>query len=139
MLAGWKVLNLCKPPYNWLSPWAGDYKNTLDMIQQMQGACLPESIGFTGWLASLSEQNRTEYIKNLKLNPESYVPISHIHYSGRSKPGNLPVDELIFSHLSIRKRLKETLSFYLQDYLYILRLKSEKKRIINGIKRRIKF
>jgi hypothetical protein len=32
----WKCLNLCKPPHHWLSSWAGDYMNTLDLIQKIQ-------------------------------------------------------------------------------------------------------
>ncbi len=32
----WKCLNLCKPPRNWLSSWAGDYDNTLALIQAIQ-------------------------------------------------------------------------------------------------------
>ena len=139
LLGDWKLLNLCKPPYNWLSSWAGDYKNTLDVIQKVQGRDLPESGGFKVWFSSLSEQRRAEYINDLKSNPLATSSISHIHYSGRSKPGNLPIEELIFSSLEKRVRLKETLEFYLQDYFHILYLKQQKKRIINGLKRRIKF
>ena len=36
LLGNWKSLNLCKPPYNWLSSWAGDYKNSLQLIQSIQ-------------------------------------------------------------------------------------------------------
>jgi hypothetical protein len=36
LLGDWKTLNLCKPPYNWLSSWAGDYKNSLQLIQNIQ-------------------------------------------------------------------------------------------------------
>lgn len=36
LLGEWKVLNLCKPPYNWLSSWAGDYQNSLKLIQLLQ-------------------------------------------------------------------------------------------------------
>ena len=36
LLGKWRVLNLCKPPYNWLSSWAGDYKNSLNIIQLIQ-------------------------------------------------------------------------------------------------------
>jgi hypothetical protein len=27
LVGNWKMLNLCKPPHNWLSSWAGDYQN----------------------------------------------------------------------------------------------------------------
>jgi hypothetical protein len=36
LLGNWKILNLCKPPHNWLSSWAGDYKNSLKLIQSIQ-------------------------------------------------------------------------------------------------------
>ena len=36
MLGGWNMLNLCKQPHNWLSTWAGDYHNSLQLIQQIQ-------------------------------------------------------------------------------------------------------
>ncbi len=32
----WKVNNLCKPPHNWLSSWAGDYPNSLSLIHALQ-------------------------------------------------------------------------------------------------------
>ena len=36
LLGHWEMLNLCKPPYNWLSSWAGDYGNSLEIIQKIQ-------------------------------------------------------------------------------------------------------
>lgn len=36
LLGNWKVLNLCKPPHNWLSSWAGDFRNSLQIIQALQ-------------------------------------------------------------------------------------------------------
>jgi len=36
LLGDWRVLNLCKSPHNWLSSWAGDYKNSLQIIQHIQ-------------------------------------------------------------------------------------------------------
>lgn len=36
LIGNWRCLNLCKPPNNWLSSWAGDYKNTLEVIQRIQ-------------------------------------------------------------------------------------------------------
>lgn len=36
LLGNWKMVNLCKPPHNWLSSWSGDYKNSLAVIQQIQ-------------------------------------------------------------------------------------------------------
>ena len=36
LLGSWKTLNLCRQPYNWLSSWSGDYKNSLQLIQKIQ-------------------------------------------------------------------------------------------------------
>jgi hypothetical protein len=36
LLGSWNNLNLCKHPHNWLSSWAGDYRNTLHLIQSTQ-------------------------------------------------------------------------------------------------------
>ncbi|MFD1258253.1 hypothetical protein ACFQ3S_15725 [Mucilaginibacter terrae] len=36
ILGNWKTLNLCTPPQNWLSSWAGDYKNPLQIIHEVQ-------------------------------------------------------------------------------------------------------
>jgi hypothetical protein len=37
LIGNWRVLNLCRS-FNWLSSWAGDYKNTLEIIQQIQNS-----------------------------------------------------------------------------------------------------
>jgi hypothetical protein len=36
LIGRWKMLNLCKPPHNWLSSWAGDYPNPLALIHAIQ-------------------------------------------------------------------------------------------------------
>jgi hypothetical protein len=36
VLSKWRVLNLCKPPHNWASSWAGDYKDVLELIRTIQ-------------------------------------------------------------------------------------------------------
>ena len=36
ILAKWRVLNLCKPPHNWASSWAGDYKDVLELVRTIQ-------------------------------------------------------------------------------------------------------
>ena len=36
LIGGWKTVNLCRPPHNWLSTWAGDYKNSLEVVQKLQ-------------------------------------------------------------------------------------------------------
>lgn len=35
LLGNWKILNLCRS-HNWLSTWAGDYENSLQIIQMIQ-------------------------------------------------------------------------------------------------------
>lgn len=51
--ANWRVLNLCKPPYNWASSWAGDYKNVLDLLQTVQAAHRPIShLHYSGGVAT---------------------------------------------------------------------------------------
>jgi len=36
LVAGWRVLNLCKPPHNWASSWAGDYQDVLELVRTIQ-------------------------------------------------------------------------------------------------------
>jgi hypothetical protein len=36
LVAQWRVLNLCKPPHNWASSWAGDYKDVLELVRTIQ-------------------------------------------------------------------------------------------------------
>jgi hypothetical protein len=36
LVAQWRVLNLCKPPHNWASSWAGDYADVLDLVRTIQ-------------------------------------------------------------------------------------------------------
>jgi hypothetical protein len=36
VLAKWRALNLCKPPHNWASSWAGDYKDVLELVRTIQ-------------------------------------------------------------------------------------------------------
>jgi hypothetical protein len=42
-LVKWPALNLCKPPHNWASSWAGDFKNGLDLLRTVQVARKPVS------------------------------------------------------------------------------------------------
>jgi hypothetical protein len=72
LLGEWNMLNLCKPPNNWLSSYAGDYKNVLQLIQKLQSTS---------------------------------TKISHIHYSGGTPKGDLPIQELLFSADNNEKRL----------------------------------
>lgn len=74
--AKWPALNLCKPPHNWASSWAGHYTNVLDLFRTIQVA---------------------------------RRPISHLHYSGGIGTGTRPVDELLFSRLTPKKRNRHLL------------------------------
>ena len=52
-LAKWPALNLCKPPQNWASSWAGDYKNSLEIIRTIQTGRRPIShLHYSGGIAS---------------------------------------------------------------------------------------
>jgi hypothetical protein len=55
-LAGnWRVLNLCKDPHRWLSPWAGDYRNSLDVVQKAQRGRPIAHIHYSGWSPRLNK------------------------------------------------------------------------------------
>jgi len=59
-LARWPALNLCKPPHNWASSWAGDYKNVLEIIRTIQTERRPFSHlhysgGHAGGIAPIEE------------------------------------------------------------------------------------
>ena len=81
LLGNWKTVNLCKPPYNWLSSWAGDYKNTLEVIQKIQ---------------------------------KTDTNITHIHYSGGTPRGDLPIQEFLFARDDKMSRLKKYSSVYMK-------------------------
>ncbi len=52
-LAKWRTLNLCKPPHHWASSWAGDYRNSLEIIRTIQAERRPIShIHYSGGVAS---------------------------------------------------------------------------------------
>ncbi len=51
LLARWRVLNLCRPPHNWASSWAGDYKDVLELVRAIQVERRPIShIHYSGGL-----------------------------------------------------------------------------------------
>jgi hypothetical protein len=37
LLGGLRTLNFCRPPHDWPSTWAGDYRNSLAVAQRVQG------------------------------------------------------------------------------------------------------
>ena len=42
-LTKWPALNLCKAPHNWGSSWAGDYKNSFDVLRMISASHQPIS------------------------------------------------------------------------------------------------
>lgn len=80
LVGNWKMVNLCKPPHNWLSSWAGDYENALDVIQKIQ---------------------------------KTDTNISHLHYSGGTPKGDMPIQDLLFSRDDRMSRLKKYHAVYL--------------------------
>ena len=73
LLGNWRMLNLCKDR-GWLSSWAGDYRNTLEIIQKVQ---------------------------------QGGGKISHLHYSGGTPDGSLPIQDLLFSADDTKARLEK--------------------------------
>lgn len=65
LIGGWKMLNLCKPPNNWLSPWAYDYKNTLQLIHCIQN----------------NSKNKISHIHYSGFTPEGEKPIQEFLFS----------------------------------------------------------
>ena len=105
LLGDWKLLNLCKAPYNWLSTWSGDYKNSLDLIQTLQRC------------------NEQILVSSEK------VTISHLHYSGRDRLGLEPIDELIFSNQTNKNRKWLLFKIYCADLFQIFYTKKQIKRV----------
>lgn len=122
LLGNWKVLNLCLPPYNWLSSWSGDYKNSLDLIQTIQGCTEQRTNSFQIWYKNLSLEERNAFDK--QLSDSKYIPaISHIHYSGRGRLGTEPIDDLMFSSLSNKKRMMSLFTIHSSDLFFITHFK----------------
>ncbi len=69
LVAHWQVLNLCKPPHNWASSWAGDYKDILDLVRTLQVDHQPIShIHYSGGLGSGARPIDELLWSNLPLN-----------------------------------------------------------------------
>lgn len=99
LLGDWKIRNLCKED-NWLSSWAGHFKNNLDIILKIQAG----------------------------------QRISHLHYSGGTPSGTAPVDDLLFSNLQKKPRVKRLVSAGLKDITGLSTLDSYRKRGKNRLK-----
>lgn len=100
LLGDWKIRNLCKTD-NWLSSWAGHFKNDLDLILKIQAG----------------------------------QRISHLHYSGGTPSGTSAIDDLLYSNLDKKSRIKVLVSAGLKELSGISALASYRKK---G-KRRIKM
>jgi len=96
LLGKWKILNLCKEQ-NWLSSWAGDYRNSLHLIQKIQGHNARIShIHYSGGtpngdlaiqdllLSREDDKGRMKQMAGIVVNHFSgYYKMRHLHTRGR--------------------------------------------------------
>ena len=96
LLGNWKILNLCKEQ-NWLSSWAGDYRNSLHLIQKIQGHNARIShIHYSGGtpngdlaiqdllLSREDDKGRMKQLAGIVVNHFSgYYKMRHLHTRGR--------------------------------------------------------
>lgn len=80
LIGNWSMLNLCKYPTKWLSTWAGDYKNSLAIIQSIQSDSIPKQVShihFSGKKINgvtpiedllFSNQSKNDRLKKLMVN-----------------------------------------------------------------------
>ncbi|HSN49377.1 MAG TPA: hypothetical protein VLR29_11500 [Flavobacterium sp.] len=136
LLGDWKLLNLCKPPYNWLSSWSGDYKNSLDLIQAIQGREEQKTASFKAWYITTSDENKNRNEQQPSAQIEK-VTISHLHYSGRGRLGAEPIDELLFSSQSNKKRSLLFFNIQGNDLFYITHIKEQFKRVKGYLNRKM--
>lgn len=134
LLGNWQLLNLCKPPFNWLSSWSGDYKNSLDLIQAIQGSDGRKTVSFASWVSTLSEEEENKY-KQQSLDGNIRVSISHLHYSGRGRLGPDPIDDLMFSSQSNENRMKRFFKIQIADQFYITYVIGQINRVKRYLKR----
>jgi hypothetical protein len=67
LLGSWKALNLCRPPHNWGSSWAGDYGNTLAVVHRIAAGRRVSHIHYSGGHVRLSapiEDFATAYLSS---------------------------------------------------------------------------
>lgn len=128
LLGNWKILNLCKSQFNWLSTWSGDYKNSLDLIHAIQGGYTQNTNSYKIWNSKLSDEDKTKYSQQ-SISRSSNVLISHLHYSGRGFIGNESIDDLMFSNQTNKKRMMSLYKIQSSDLFYITYIKNQSKRI----------
>lgn len=135
LIGNWKLLNLCKEPHNWLSSWSGDYTNSLDLIQAIQGGYIQDTVSHKTWFSIASDKSKGEYVPRTIPSP---AMISHLHYSGRGRIGSEPIDDLMFSDQTNKKRMKRLFTIQLTDILGITYYINQKKRVKRYLKRVLK-
>jgi hypothetical protein len=135
LLGEWKLLNYCKPPYNWLSSWSGDYKNSLNLIHAIQGGYVQNTVSHKAWLLTLSDEDKKIYSRQFV---SSYIQISHLHYSGRGRIGSEAIDDFMFSNQTDEKRMRHFYKVQSSDLFYITFIKNQSKRIRRKLKQLLK-
>ncbi len=55
LLGQWPTLNLCQAPHQWLSSWAGDYQNPLDLMSLLQQGRRISHVHFSGGKPDLAD------------------------------------------------------------------------------------
>lgn len=134
LLGDWKMLNLCKAPFNWLSSWSGDYINTLDLIHAIQGGYKQNTESYQFWYSQLSEEAQ----KTIDKQSSSFaldVPISHLHYSGRGRLGSESIDDLMYSSQTDKERMMSLYKVQSSDLFYITYIRNQSKRVKRRLKR----
>jgi hypothetical protein len=136
LLGNWKLLNLCKEPYNWLSTWSGDYANSLDLIQVIQGSYLQKTVLYEIQDIYAPPKPTTKKEAVYYQNTLS-ATISHIHYSGRSSTGNMSIDDLLYSSNTDSERINNLFKIKILELFFINDIKKISKRIKGRIKRMV--
>ena len=134
LLGNWRLLNLCKPPFNWLTSHSMEYKNSLDLIQAIQGSKQRKTNSFNTWFSDLSDAKKNEYEQaSQRINGLS---ISHLHYSGRGRLGSEAIDDLMFSSQTDENRMMQFLKVQIADLFYVTYVKTQIKRIKRYLNRK---
>ncbi|MBB4802511.1 hypothetical protein HNP37_002584 [Flavobacterium nitrogenifigens] len=138
LIGDWKLLNLCKPPHSWLSSWSGDYVNSLDLIHAIQGGYEQKTTSYKMWYANLSEEAKTVVDKETIFS-KTYVPITHLHYSGRGRLGPESIDELMYSSQTDKQRMRSLYKVESADMFYITFIRHQSKRVKRKLKQLLKL
>lgn len=134
LLGNWRMLNLCKSPHNWLSSWSGDYKNTLDLIQAIQGCSIQQTVSYSN-----CSKIRGDDLQKIERESDitKFSTISHIHYSGGSPRGNAAIEDLLYSNITNKARINLLVKVGLQDLFCISLMKTLTQRVNGFIKRKL--